>query len=106
MLDWCIIIRNERLFEQRTVVDLYLTRHNKCNLEMNNEEWSLLEKVVNVLDPFNSASKQMCRTDEPISIQFPIARALTADIHAIGDPDLQQMRDSILRLLEEKFNVE
>uniref|UniRef100_A0A914E4G0 HAT C-terminal dimerisation domain-containing protein n=1 Tax=Acrobeloides nanus TaxID=290746 RepID=A0A914E4G0_9BILA len=47
----------------------------------------------------------MCRADEPISIQFPIARALTADIHAIGDPDLQQVRDSILRLLEEKFNV-
>jgi hypothetical protein len=50
--------------------------------------------------------EEMCRSDEPISIQFSIVRALASNIHAIEDPDLQRMRASILRLLYEKFDVE
>ena len=87
-------------------VELYLTRHGKRLLELKPEEWNLLEKVVKVLEPLESASMQMCRADEPISIQLPIARALMADMYAIKDPELQQMCASILALLRTKFSVE
>lgn len=96
----------ERLLEQRAAVDLYLTRHNKRQLELTSDEWILLEKVVRVLEPMEEASKQMCRADEPLSIQFPIATALDTHMAAITDPELQQMRVSILNLLSDKFNLE
>jgi len=95
----------ERLLEQRAAIDLYLTRHNKRQLELTTNEWSLLEKVVKVLEPMEEASKQMCRADEPISIQFPIATALDNHMAVITDPELQTMRKSILDLLSDKFDL-
>jgi hypothetical protein len=96
----------QRLLEQREAVDIYLVKYKKRHLELKPEEWFLLEKVVKVLEPLEAASKQMCRDDEPISIQYPVARALTRVVHDIRDPELREMRNSILGLLVEKFDIE
>uniref|UniRef100_A0A915D1M8 Uncharacterized protein n=1 Tax=Ditylenchus dipsaci TaxID=166011 RepID=A0A915D1M8_9BILA len=86
-------------------VEIYLMRYEKRNLNLEPEEWVKLKCLVDLLDPLECASKQMCREDEPISIQFPVARALTSDIHAIVDPELQEIRRSLLGLIVKKFDV-
>ena len=96
----------QRLLEQKEAIDIYLVKHKKRHLKLKHQEWSLLEKMVKVLKPLAAASKQMCRNDEPISIQYPVARALTRVVHEIRDLELQEMRNSILGLLVEKFDIE
>jgi hypothetical protein len=96
----------QTLVEQQKAVEMYLTRWDKQALNLEPKEWATVNKIVGLLDPIESASMQMCRADEPISIQFPIARALTADVHAISDPELLAIRASFLGLIIEKFDVE
>src|SRR4051794_33032159 len=95
-----------RLLEQRKAVDLYLTRHNKRKVELTQDEWTLLGKVIEVLEPLEAASKQMCRANEPISIQVPIARALHNHVDDLKKPHLEEMCELILDLLFAKFYVE
>ena len=96
----------QSLVKQQKAVEMYLTRWDKSALNLKQEEWATVVKMVELLEPLESASKQMCRADEPISIQFPIARALTADLYGIIDPELQLIRASLLGFITEKFDVE
>src|SRR4051812_29348810 len=96
----------ERLLEQRPAIDLYLTRYKRRDLELSQQEWELLEKVVKLLEPFEQASREMCKDSSPISIQHPIAMMLQRTILAIDDPQLENMRSKALDLLAEKFDLE
>uniref|UniRef100_A0A915DA32 Uncharacterized protein n=1 Tax=Ditylenchus dipsaci TaxID=166011 RepID=A0A915DA32_9BILA len=53
-----------------------------------------LKRLVDLLDLLEFASKQMCREDEPIPIQVPIARALTSDIHPIMIPSCKKFGEN------------
>ena len=96
----------DRLVEQRRAIDLYLYKNNKRSLELSDDEWCLLAKVVKLLGSLKSASKQMCLDVSPISVQFPIARMLSRTLYDVDDPLLQSIRASLLGLLVEKFDVE
>uniref|UniRef100_A0A915EJS4 Uncharacterized protein n=1 Tax=Ditylenchus dipsaci TaxID=166011 RepID=A0A915EJS4_9BILA len=92
--------------QKQKAVEMYLLQWDKMDLNLKPEEWTIVRKLVTLLDPLESASKQICRADEPLSIQFPIARSLTRNINDVTVPELQQICGSILGHLCEKFNVE
>uniref|UniRef100_A0A915D8A6 Uncharacterized protein n=1 Tax=Ditylenchus dipsaci TaxID=166011 RepID=A0A915D8A6_9BILA len=96
----------QTLVEQQKALEIYLMRWDKMHLNLKPEEWMTIKKMVGLLEPLESASNQLCRANEPISVQFPIARALTADIYAITDPELRVIRGKLLGMLVEKFDVE
>uniref|UniRef100_A0A915EQW4 Uncharacterized protein n=1 Tax=Ditylenchus dipsaci TaxID=166011 RepID=A0A915EQW4_9BILA len=96
----------QTLVEQQKALEIYLMRWDKMHLNLKPEEWMTIKKMVGLLEPLESASNQLCRANEPISVQFPIARALTADIYAITDPELRVIRGKLLGMLVENFDVE
>ena len=85
---------------------MYLVKNNKRHLELAYMEWELMGNLIIILEPFESATKQMCCDSSSIAMQLPIARMLYTNISLIDDPFLDDMKVKILELIMEKFNVE
>lgn len=62
---------SDRLLEQKPALDAYCTNHRR-DLLLSHAEWSIIEDVSNLLEPFAELSKFMCRDESPISVQVAV----------------------------------
>jgi hypothetical protein len=93
-----------RLVEQRQAIQLYLTRHNKRDLDLNDEEWTLIVEFEKLLKPFDEVTKILCQDSAPISLQFPLAKMIHSKLSGTEVSEcLVAVREKMFKLLEEKF---
>lgn len=92
----------ERLLEQRPALEMYCARFQP-KLNLDEEEWELLARLIKLLSPIDSASREMCKDSSPISVQLPIAKILSRNLSEMDGEGLYDVKECMLRLLNEKF---
>lgn len=59
-----------------------------------------------LLEPIDAASRNMCEDSASISLQIPISSLLITKLEQVTEEVLLPMKESILRVLKEKFSVD
>jgi hypothetical protein len=85
--------------------------------DMTGNEWELLEKMIEILEPIENLTKilspvfenrirfslQFCLESSPISVQIPLAQKLRETIQQAAAYGVDMIRDEILKHLDAKF---
>ena len=93
----------ERLHEQRRAITLYLL-DKRGHENLSDSQWKSVEELVELLRPFEQASRQMCQDDAPLSLQIPVSSMLLAATRE--KETLSDLRDKLVGQLKERFRID
>lgn len=93
----------ERLLEQKNALSLYATKFGEIN-NLTANQWAILEKLLNLLKPFEEITKQISSSRSLISEVIPILTALKLYLSKSGDFfGVGTIKDTLLQNLEKHF---
>jgi len=96
-----------RLSEQQKAINLYVVERGGID-NLSQEEWKLIECVINVLKPFYDATLEICFDDACISIVIPIIAMLKnkLELQAADEDENQcivQMKVALQQAMAQRF---
>lgn len=93
----------QRLLEQKNALSLYATKFGEIN-NLTATQWTVLEKLLNLLKPFEEITKQIASSRSLISEVIPIVTTLKLYLSKSGDFfGVGTMKDTLLQNLEKRF---
>jgi len=94
----------ERILEQKKAIVSYASDHDLPALLTKNQ-WGLLEKLVALLQPFESVTKQISSADASLADVIPVVTALqvTLERHD-NDAGVQTMKSVLLQDIKKRFS--
>ncbi|XP_030075314.1 zinc finger BED domain-containing protein 4 [Microcaecilia unicolor] len=93
----------ERMVEQRRAVNLFSVEHGGINA-LSSAEWELVERVVNVLQPFYAAMLEISADDACISVVIPLIAMLQGKMQSTSDDrGLLQMKAVLCDAMNRHF---
>lgn len=92
-----------RLAEQRRAINLYSVERGGID-NLTEQEWKLVERVVDVLQPFYDATLEICFDDACISVAIPIIAMLNVKLEAkTDDRGLLQLKAALRDAMTRRF---
>lgn len=99
----------QRLVEQKVAILAAGGAESNCNYELRAEQWSLAEKVVHLLKPFEEATMELSREDASVSLVIPIVLSLKRFLSSVessphGDHGITSMKQKMLQSVSDRYN--
>ena len=96
----------ERIKEQKMALVTYAADNDIPTLTQH--QWSLVDKVVALLDPFEQVTKQLCNDDSTLADVIPTVTALRMTLSSMHDASgVDSMKDELLSEIKRRFeNIE
>lgn len=92
-----------RMLQQKLALDDYFLANNR-DLLLSQQQWSLLEDVVSLLEPFATLSQFMCKDASPVSTHIAVRKALLDELGTAPPPTLSKEIELITKKLSDKFD--
>lgn len=96
----------ERLLEQRKAIIVYMADHSNI-ASLKEHQWGVLEKLNNILKPFEEMTKELSRDTACASIVIPAVRLIVCALETVSDEGVQTTKAELLGSMRRRFgNVE
>lgn len=94
----------ERLNEQKSAISLYAAEYGDIN-SLTGNQWILLEKLLNLLQPFEAITKEVSSTKCSISVAIPMVKTLQLYLSKSGDnfSGVGTIKDVLVQNLDKRF---
>ena len=105
----------KRLLEQRWAIyavlyDEHGTQSQYKHLHLKEDQWNLMEQMVEVLEPLQIATTALCETQiVSCSLIYPVVNGLLKNHLLIGEDDLpvvKRFKEMVTQEIQNRFNVE
>uniref|UniRef100_A0A915E4Y3 Ribulose-phosphate 3-epimerase n=1 Tax=Ditylenchus dipsaci TaxID=166011 RepID=A0A915E4Y3_9BILA len=91
---------SRRLCQQRRAIEVFCLRY-KRELCLEEKEWSQLQELVEILNPFEEATKQLCLDSSTLSEQWPVGKLL--DVKLEQGSNFSDVRKRMREMIAAKF---
>ena len=62
-----------RIFEQKKALELYALRYCRTLQMLSDNEWEILQNLIDLLSPIEQATRKLCEQTSPLSTQMAIS---------------------------------
>ena len=69
-----------RIFEQKKALELYALRHCRTLQMLSDNEWEILQNLIDLLSPIEQATRKLCEQTSPLSTQIAISSILNSEL--------------------------
>ena len=91
----------QRIFEQKAVLVQYAADHDIPHFTAQN--WSMIEKVIDLLQPCEQLTREMSSDDSSTSMVIPAYNVLRRTLMAADDKGIKTIKESLLEALDTRF---
>ena len=94
----------QRLLEQRRAITLYCAENDACT-KLSASQWSVVENVTAVLEPFEEVTREVSSASASISCVIHLVRVLRSCLQKTGqDNRIKTMKTTLLNALHTRFD--